>query len=68
MPARGVTVIPGFAVGRVQALLWQISVLKDQGEIPDIPVYVDSPMATDATKLYRQFHQLHGSTSGRHSA
>ena len=56
---RGVTVIPGFAVGRVQALLWQISVLKEHGAIPDIPVYVDSPMATDATKLYRQFHQLH---------
>jgi metallo-beta-lactamase family protein len=55
----GVTVIPGFAVGRVQALLWQISLLKDHGAIPDIPVYVDSPMATDATKLYRQFHQLH---------
>ena len=56
---RGVTVIPGFAVGRVQALLWQISVLKDNGAIPDIPVFVDSPMATDATKLYREFHQLH---------
>ena len=55
----GVTVIPGFAVGRVQALLWQISVLKEHGAIPDIPVYVDSPMATDATRLYRQFHQLH---------
>jgi metallo-beta-lactamase family protein len=55
----GVTVIPGFAVGRVQALLWQISLLKEHGAIADIPVYVDSPMATDATKLYRQFHQLH---------
>ncbi len=55
----GVTVIPGFAVGRVQALLWQISLLKEHGAIPDIPVYVDSPMATDATMLYRKFHQLH---------
>lgn len=55
----GVTVIPGFAVGRVQVLLWQIAKLKEHGGIPDVPVYVDSPMATDATKLYRQFHQLH---------
>jgi metallo-beta-lactamase family protein len=52
-------VIPGFAVGRVQVLLWQIARLKEHGGIPDVPVYVDSPMATDATKLYRQFHQLH---------
>ena len=55
----GVTVIPGFAIGRAQALLWQISRLKKAGKIPDVPVYVDSPMARDATKLYLQFHQLH---------
>jgi metallo-beta-lactamase family protein len=55
----GVTVIPGFAVGRVQALLWQIAKLKEHGGIPDVPVYVDSPMATDATKLYQRFHKLH---------
>jgi metallo-beta-lactamase family protein len=55
----GVTVIPGFAVGRVQALLWQIAQLKERRQIPDVPVYVDSPMATDATKLYEQFHRAH---------
>ena len=58
MDRGGVTVIPGFAIGRAQALLWQISRLK-AGEIPDVPVYVDSPMAKDATKLYHEFHQLH---------
>ena len=39
--------------------MWQISKLKKAGEIPDVPVYVDSPMARDATKLYLEFHQLH---------
>ena len=55
----GVTVIPGFAVGRAQALLWQIAVLKERNEIPDVPVYLDSPMANDATRLYQRFHELH---------
>lgn len=55
----GVTVIPGFAVGRVQSLLWHIAELKRRGELPDVPVCVDSPMATDATLLYRTFHREH---------
>lgn len=55
----GVTVIPGFAVGRAQSLLWQIARLKESGKLPDIPVYLDSPMATDATTLYRLFHRGH---------
>ncbi len=61
----GVTVIPGFAVGRVQALLWQIAQLKERRQIPDVPVYVDSPMATDATKLYEQFHRAHRLDAGQ---
>jgi metallo-beta-lactamase family protein len=55
----GVTVIPGFAVGRAQSLLWHIAQLKESGKLPDIPVYLDSPMATDATALYRVFHRAH---------
>jgi metallo-beta-lactamase family protein len=56
---RGVTVIPGFAVGRAQSLLWHIACLKDSGRIPDIPVYLDSPMAADATAIYSRFHRAH---------
>jgi metallo-beta-lactamase family protein len=55
----GVTVIPGFAVGRAQSLLWHIARLKETGQLADVPIYLDSPMATDATELYRIFHRAH---------
>ena len=51
--ARGGTVlIPAFAVGRTQALLFHLAALKRAARIPDIPIYMDSPMAMDATDLY----------------
>ncbi len=53
--ARGGTiVIPSFAVGRMQSLLWYIHELGRQKRIPHIPVYVDSPMASSATELYER--------------
>lgn len=48
---RGIVVIPTFAVGRAQLLLLLIVRLKAAKVIPDIPVYLDSPMAIDATEL-----------------
>ena len=51
----GVVVIPAFAVGRTQTLLFCLRHLKERGEIPDIPVIIDSPMAQDATKIYRAY-------------
>lgn len=48
---RGIVVIPTFAVGRAQLLLLFIARLKATRAIPDIPVYLDSPMAIDATAL-----------------
>jgi len=50
----GVLVIPAFAVGRAQTLLYCLHRLKAARRIPDMPVYLNSPMATDATRLYRQ--------------
>ena len=51
--ARGGTiVIPSFAVGRMQNLLWYIHELRRLKRIPEIPVFVDSPMASSATELY----------------
>ena len=47
----GTVVIPAFAVGRAQELLYLLSKLKRQGALPLTPVYLDSPMATDATEL-----------------
>ena len=50
----GVIVIPAFAVGRAQAVLYAIYLLKEKGAIPDIPVFLNSPMAIEATGLYDQ--------------
>lgn len=55
----GVTVIPAFAVGRAQAVIYLISLLKNERKIPDIPVYLDSPMARDVTSLYCEFGAEH---------
>jgi metallo-beta-lactamase family protein len=55
----GTVVIPAFAVGRTQALLLHIARLKQLRTIPDVPVFLDSPMAIDATDLYRRFRGEH---------
>lgn len=59
----GVVVIPTFAVGRAQLLLLLIARLKSSGQIPDVPVYLDSPMAIDATELLLRFSSEHRLTS-----
>jgi metallo-beta-lactamase family protein len=51
----GVLLIPSFAVGRTQQILYILRRLEESGEIPRLPVFVDSPMAIDATDLYRRF-------------
>lgn len=55
----GVVVIPAFAVGRTQMLLYYIRLLKDSGTIPDIPVYLNSPMAVNATDIFVRYHEEH---------
>jgi metallo-beta-lactamase family protein len=55
----GVVIVPAFAVGRAQALLHTLRLLKDAKRIPDLPVYLNSPMATDATTLYQRHPELH---------
>jgi len=49
----GVLLIPSFAVGRAQLLLYYIRELKAENLIPNIPVILDSPMAADATQIYK---------------
>jgi len=46
-------VIPSFAVGRAQLILYYLRELKLQNQIPDIPIVVDSPMAQNATDIYQ---------------
>ena len=48
----GAVIVPAFAIGRTQELLWTLSKLKHQGRIPAIPVYLDSPMAIAVTDVY----------------
>ena len=55
----GIVVVPSFAVGRAQALLYAIHRLKRRKEIPDLPVYLNSPMAMNATALYQRYSSLH---------
>jgi metallo-beta-lactamase family protein len=55
----GVIVVPAFAVGRAQLLLHLIARLKGRSAIPDLPVFLNSPMATDATRIYRAHRREH---------
>lgn len=52
---RGLVLIPSFAVGRTQQLLYHLKQLKMRSAIPDIPIVVDSPMARDATEIYARY-------------
>ncbi|MGZ8318109.1 MAG: MBL fold metallo-hydrolase RNA specificity domain-containing protein, partial [Telluria sp.] len=56
----GVVVIPAFAVGRAQEIMFYIHQLKESGAIPkQLPVYLNSPMARDATDIYQRHHAEH---------
>jgi metallo-beta-lactamase family protein len=52
----GPLLVPAFAVGRTQELLYHIRELEDEGRIPILPVRVDSPMAAAATQIYQRNH------------
>jgi metallo-beta-lactamase family protein len=61
--ARGGTVlIPAFAVGRTQELLVYLYQLKRSRRIPDLPIYLDSPMAIDASDIFCRYHKYHKMT------
>ena len=49
---RGNVIVPAFAVGRTQEIVYRLYQLMDDGEIPPVPVYVDSPLAINATSVY----------------
>src|SRR5690606_22230061 len=56
---KGPVLIPAFAVGRTQELLYLIRELEDDGRIPILPVAVDSPMAAQATRVYSHWNEEH---------
>ncbi len=51
---RGVLLVPSFAIGRTQELVWELDRLVSAGEIPALPLYLDSPMASKASDIYRR--------------
>ncbi len=56
---KGVILIPAFAVGRAQAIMYDLSILKKQKRIPEFPMYLNSPMATNVSKIFHEFNKLH---------
>ncbi|MEK6207011.1 MAG: MBL fold metallo-hydrolase [Chloroflexota bacterium] len=52
--ANGVLLVPAFAIGRTQDMVWQLDRLLSADRIPRLPLYLDSPMASKATEIYRR--------------
>jgi metallo-beta-lactamase family protein len=52
---RGIALIPAFAIGRTTLVLYRLEQLERAGAIPEIPIYVDSPMAVSANEVYCHF-------------
>jgi metallo-beta-lactamase family protein len=51
----GVLLVPSFAIGRTQELVWELNRLVDAGRIPLLPLFLDSPMASHASDIYRRY-------------
>ncbi len=50
---KGKLIIPAFSIGRTQELVFMMDQLQKEGRLPHLPVYVDSPLSTNATEIYR---------------
>ena len=50
----GKIIIPAFSVGRTQDIVYQMNRLKNEGRLPDIPIFVDSPLSTNVTEVFRK--------------
>ena len=55
----GAVIVPAFAIGRAQELIWRLRKLEDAGRLPLISVYLDSPMAIDVTEIYCRHPEDH---------
>ncbi|MCF8035600.1 MAG: MBL fold metallo-hydrolase [Desulfobacteraceae bacterium] len=61
----GTVLIPSFAFGRTQELLYTIHELYNKGEVPKVPIYVDSPLATRITKVYGEHPEVYDKQTHR---
>jgi metallo-beta-lactamase family protein len=59
---KGRIIIPSFAIERTQELVYYFHLLVDQGIIPEIPIFVDSPMATNATTIFQVHPECYDET------
>jgi Cft2 family RNA processing exonuclease len=63
--AKGVLLVPSFAIGRTQEVVWELDRLIDRGEIPLLPLYLDSPMASKASDIYRRHADYFDEETGK---
>ncbi len=61
----GVLLVPSFAIGRTQDIVYALDRLNDEGRIPLLPLYLDSPMATKATEVYRRHPEYYDEDAAR---
>jgi Cft2 family RNA processing exonuclease len=61
----GVLLVPSFAIGRTQEVVWELDRLIDRGEIPLLPLYLDSPMASKASDIYRRHSEYFDDETGQ---
>ncbi len=63
--AGGVLLIPSFAIGRTQEVVWELDRLIERGEIPLLPLYLNSPMASKASDIYRHHPDYYDEETAR---
>lgn len=56
---KGCLLIPAFSIGRTQQIIYYLKELLEEELIPDIPVYINSPMAISATEVYKRNYKYH---------
>ncbi len=64
--AKGLLIIPAFAVGRTQDIIYHLHILLEEGEIPAVPVYVDSPLAINVTEVFRMHPECYDEETRDH--
>ncbi len=65
---KGTLIIPSFAVERLQSLMYKLFTLYNQNKIPDIPIFIDSPMGNEVLDIFTQFPGWHKLSSQEFNA